>query len=134
MTRKGAVATRGVPSNRFGDLWSALSAVFGWSVICKIVLGDTPICRSIYWSARYIFNAYLMQYVLKMILLRFLSHQNLNYLRIYVYFLGKMPVAQIYFSLSDIFVVVDQCCKLKVQSYSIIFLLTAYILNLILLF
>ena len=42
---------RGVPINLLGDRWSALSAVFGWSVICKIVFGDALIYRSICRSA-----------------------------------------------------------------------------------
>ena len=39
-----------------------------------------------------------MQYVLKLLLLRFLYQQNLNYLRNYVHFGAEMPVAQFYFS------------------------------------
>ena len=72
---------RGVPIDRFGDRNIGISGVFGCLLIGKIVICDAIIYRPIYRSAGNLFTAYLMQYSLKLLLLRFLSKKNLKNLR-----------------------------------------------------
>ena len=64
----------------------------------------------------------------------FLYQQNLKYLRKYIKFYRKKPLARFYYSFPTLFVYVEQCCQFKLQSHSIILLLTGYILTFILLF
>ena len=89
---------RGVPIDRFGDRNIGISGVFGCLLIGKIVICDAIIYRSIYRSAGNLFTAYLMQYSLKWLLLRFLSKKNLKNLRNNVFF-GRIMSIAILFSL-----------------------------------